>query len=308
MGVLNVTPDSFSDGGRFCSAEAAVAHGLRMAAEGAALIDVGGESTRPGAAAGDREEELRRVLPVIERAARAPRRPSSRSTPASPRSCARPPPPAPGFINDVRALRAPGALEAAADERLRGVPDAHAGRAAHHAASRRTTSTWWPRCGRFWRPRDGLSSPPGSSAERLLVDPGFGFGKTLEHNLTLLRHLPRAGRGRGCRCWSGCRASRCVGTLTGRPPGERVYGSVALAVIAALNGARIIRAHDVAATVDALKVTAARARGRARMGRRYFGTDGVRGRVGEHPMTVELCAAARERRGARAGAARAARC
>jgi dihydropteroate synthase len=254
MGVLNVTPDSFSDGGRFASPDAAVAQGLRMAAEGAAMIDVGGESTRPGAQPVNAAEELRRVLPVIERLRRATTAVVSVDTsrPEVMRAAAAA---GAGFINDVRALSEPGALEAAAasgcglclmhmqgDPRTMQVAPHYSDVVAEVRA--------------FLGARVTACRAAGIDPARLTVDPGFGFGKNLEHNLTLLRHLGELAAD-GPPVLVGLSRKSTVGKLTGRESGERVYGSLALAVIAALKGARIIRAHDVAATVDALKVAMA---------------------------------------------------
>jgi dihydropteroate synthase len=258
MGVLNVTPDSFSDGGRFASHTAAVEHGLRMAGEGAALIDVGGESTRPGAEPVTVQEELRRILPVIEQLRRASAAIISVDTSKGEviRAAAAA---GAGFINDVRALREPGALEAAAASGC--------GLCLMHMQGEPRTMQAQPRyrdvvaeVRAFLGERVAACRAAGIDASRLTVDPGFGFGKTLEHNLTLLRHLPELAAG-GPPVLVGLSRKSSVGKLTGREADERVYGSVALAVIAALKGARIIRAHDVAATVDALKVTAAVAAG-----------------------------------------------
>jgi len=254
MGVLNVTPDSFSDGGRFASVDAAVAAGQRMAAEGAALIDVGGESTRPGAQPVSLQDELQRVLPVIERLRSAIAAVISVDTskPEVMRAAAAA---GAGFINDVRALRAPGALEAAAASgcgvclvHMQGAPGTM------QVAPHYTDVVGEVRA--FLAARVAACRSAGIEAARLSVDPGFGFGKNLEHNLTLLRHLAELAVD-GTPLLVGLSRKATVGTLTGRPPGERVSGSVALAVLAAQRGARIIRVHDVAATVDALKVTAA---------------------------------------------------
>ena len=254
MGVLNVTPDSFSDAGRFASPDEAVQHGLRLAAEGAALIDVGGESTRPGAQPVTAEEELRRVLPVIEQLRRATTAVISIDTskPEVMRAAASA---GAGFINDVRALREPGALEAAAASGC--------GLCLMHMQGEPRTMQVAPHyrdvvgeVRAFLAARVAACRDAGIDAARITIDPGFGFGKSLEHNLTLLRHLPELAAD-GPPVLVGLSRKSTVGKLTGREPGERVYGSVALAVIAALKGAHIIRAHDVAATVDALKVAAA---------------------------------------------------
>jgi dihydropteroate synthase len=254
MGVLNVTPDSFSDGGRFVSVVAAVEQGVRMAAEGAALIDVGGESTRPGAEPVSADEELRRVIPVIERLRAATTAiisvDTSKAEVMRAASAA-----GAGLINDVRALREPGALAAAVasgcavclmhmqgEPRTMQVAPSYADVVAEVRA--------------FLTVRVASSLAAGLAAERLTVDPGFGFGKTLEHNLTLLRRLGELVAD-GVPVLVGLSRKSMLGTLTGRTAGERVYGSVALAVIAALAGARIVRAHDVAATVEALMVAVA---------------------------------------------------
>ena len=254
MGVVNVTPDSFSDGGRFFSPQAAVEQGLRMAAEGAALIDVGGESTRPGAEPVDVNEELRRVIPVIERLAAATRAVISVDTskPEVVRAAAAA---GAGMVNDVRALQGRGALEAAAASgcavclmHMQGEPRTM------QLAPHYTDVVSEVRA--FLAARVLACRSAGIAPERLSVDPGFGFGKTLEHNLTLLRRL-RELAVEGLPVLVGLSRKSMVGTLTQRRSGERLSGSVALAVIAALNGARIIRAHDVAPTVDALRVAAA---------------------------------------------------
>ena len=254
MGVLNVTPDSFSDGGRFFDLEAAVAHGVRMAEEGAAIIDVGGESTRPRAEAVEAAEELRRVLPVIERLRSATGAVISVDTskPEVMRAAAAH---GAGLINDTRALREPGALEAAAGSgcalclmHMQGSP-ATMQDAPHYRDVVDEVRE-------FLAGRVAACRAAGVGADRLLVDPGFGFGKNLEHNLTLLRRLREIAPD-GAPVLVGLSRKSMLGTLTHRPPQERTYGSVALAVIAAQNGARVVRAHDVGATLDALQVVAA---------------------------------------------------
>ena len=258
MGVLNVTPDSFSDGGRFFSLEAAVEQGVRMAAEGAAFIDVGGESTRPGAAAVDADEEARRVLPVIAglRSLTSAVISVDTSKPVVMRAAAAA---GAGLINDVRALQEPEGLEAVARSgsavclmHMQGEPRTmqHSPHYDDVVGEVRT----------FLATRVRACRDAGVTADRIVVDPGFGFGKTLEHNLQLLRRLPEIVVD-GPPVLAGLSRKSMLGTLTHRPPAERLAGSVALAVIAALAGARIIRAHDVAATLDALAVVAALKRG-----------------------------------------------
>jgi len=254
MGVLNVTPDSFSDGGRFLAAEAAVEHALRMVEEGAAIVDIGGESTRPGADPVPADEELRRVLPVIEHLRRATSVVISVDT-SKPEVIRGAAAAGAGLINDVRALREPGALEAAAASEcavclmhMQGDPRTMQQAPSYVDVVREVKA--------FLDERAQSCRAAGMSSDRIAIDPGFGFGKTLEHNLELLRRLGELTAG-GPPLLVGLSRKSMVGKLTGRGAGERVYGSVALAVIAALNGARIIRAHDVAATVDALRTVAA---------------------------------------------------
>jgi dihydropteroate synthase len=258
MGVLNVTPDSFSDGGRFLCLEAAVEQGVRMAAEGAAFIDVGGESTRPGAAAVDADEEARRVLPVITRLRTLTSAVIAVDTskPEVMRAAAAA---GAGLINDVRALQEPASLEAVARSgsavclmHMQGEP-----RTMQHSPHYDDVVS---EVRAFLAARVRACRDAGVTADRIVVDPGFGFGKTLEHNLQLLRRLPEIVAD-GPPVLAGLSRKSMLGTLTQRPPGERLAGSVALAVIAALAGARIIRAHDVAATRDALEVVAALKRG-----------------------------------------------
>jgi dihydropteroate synthase len=254
MGVLNLTPDSFSDGGRYLEPDAALAQAERLASEGATILDIGGESTRPGAAPVDTDEELRRVLPVLERiAARVPVLISvDTSNPEIMRRAA-----AAGahMINDVRALRAPGALQAAAATDLalclvhmRGEP-AEMQRAPHY--DRVVAEVVGFLAGRIGACEEALVEP-----ERLCIDPGFGFGKTQAHNHELLARLGEfAVLERPIVV--GLSRKSLVGALTGRPLPERLAGSLALATIAVLRGADIIRTHDVAATLDAVRVACA---------------------------------------------------
>jgi dihydropteroate synthase len=253
MGVLNVTPDSFSDGGRYRGLEAAVEHGLRLVSEGAALIDVGGESTRPGAEPVSVTEELERVVPVI-RALSSAAVVLSVDT-SKPEVMAAAAAAGAGLINDVRALRAPGALAAARESgcavclmHMQGEPRTMQEAPVYADVVAEVRA--------FLGARVAACRAAGFATEQIVIDPGFGFGKTHTHNLTLLRHLRELTQV-GVPLLAGLSRKSLVGKLTGRAAGERTYGSVALAVIAAMNGARIIRAHDVAATVDALKVVAA---------------------------------------------------
>ena len=254
MGVLNVTPDSFSDGGRFVRLDDAVERGVQMAEEGAAIIDVGGESTRPGAQPVGLDEELRRVVPVIARLHSRTQALLSVDT-SKPEVMHAAAAAGAAMVNDVRALREPGALEAVAATgcavclmHMLGEP-----RTMQDAPSYRDVVA---EVRQFLGERAATCIKAGVPAERMVLDPGFGFGKTLQHNLELLRRLRELSVD-GLPMLAGLSRKSMVGALTGRPPDERLYGSVALAMVAALNGARILRVHDVAATVDALKVVAA---------------------------------------------------
>jgi len=253
MGVLNVTPDSFSDGGQFIDAAAAVAHGVRMVEEGAGIIDVGGESTRPGADPVSSEEEIRRVVPVIEKLRVQTNAVISVDTskPEVMRAAAEA---GAGLLNDVRAFSEPQALETAAATQcalcvmhMQGDPRTMQ-LAPHYEDVVKEVKA-------FLEERVAACRAAGVPADRIAIDPGFGFGKTFEHNLELLRHLRKL----GCE-WpiiAGLSRKSFVGRITGRPPGERVHGSVALAMMAVLNGANIVRVHDVGPTIDALKTVVA---------------------------------------------------
>lgn len=254
MGIVNVTPDSFSDGGAHDSVDAAVAHGLRLVEEGADILDVGGESTRPGAAEVPVEEELRRVIPVIERLARETSLPISVDT-SKPEVMRAAVQAGAGMINDVYALRRDGALDAAA---AAGVPVV----LTHMQGEPRTMQEaphyddLLAEVHRFLADRVLACEMAGMERRRIVIDPGYGFGKTTQHNLLLLRQQSRL-LDLGLPLLAGLSRKRSLGEITGREVGERVFASVAAAVLAAEYGARILRVHDVAATVDALKVWAA---------------------------------------------------
>ncbi len=254
MGVLNLTPDSFSDGGRYDSPDAALARAREMVAEGAAIIDVGGESTRPGAAPVPVAEELARVLPVIEVLTAELEVPVSVDT-SKPEVMAAAVAAGAGMINDVRALRRPGALEAAA---AAGVPVC-----LMHMQGEPGDMQRDPRYADvveevrvFLQGRIEACVGAGIPRDRILVDPGFGFGKTLEHNLELLRHLDRL-RTLGQPVLVGMSRKRMLGEILDRPVDGRLYGGLAAHVLAAWQGAVLIRTHDVGPTVDALAVCAA---------------------------------------------------
>ncbi|WP_203322207.1 dihydropteroate synthase [Pseudoxanthomonas beigongshangi] len=252
MGIVNVTPDSFSDGGAHDTLEAAVAHGLKLAEEGADILDIGGESTRPGAADVSVEEELRRVVPVIERLAKETTLPISIDTfkPEVMRAAVQA---GAGMINDIYGLRREGALEAAA---ILGVPVV-----LMHMQGEPRTMQEAPDYDdvvgdvhRFLAERIFAAEMAGIAKKNLIVDPGFGFGKNTRHNLALLAQLERFVE-LGVPVLAGLSRKRSLGELTGRDvASERVAASVAAHLIAVQRGAAIVRVHDVAATVDALKV------------------------------------------------------
>ena len=250
-GIVNVTADSFSDGGRFLDPARAIEHGLRLVAEGADLLDIGGESTRPGSQAIAVEEEIARVVPVIEALAREVEVPISIDT-SKPEVMRAAVAAGAGLINDVQALRGAGALDAAADL---GVPVClmhMQGEPASMQDAPHYDDVVWD-VHRFLTERMFACQLAGIDKRRILVDPGFGFGKTLEHNLALLRALARfAELGT---VLVGLSRKGMIGTLTGRSdPAERAAGSAAAALIAVQNGATIVRVHDVAVTRDALAV------------------------------------------------------
>ena len=252
MGIVNVTPDSFSDGGEHASLEDAVAHGLKLAEEGADILDVGGESTRPGAADVPLEEELRRVVPVVSRLARETTLPISIDT-SKPEVMRAAVEAGAGMVNDVYALRREGALDAAA---TLGVPVV----LMHMLGEPRSMqdAPYYDdvvaEVHRFLAERIFAAEMAGIAKKHIVVDPGFGFGKTRDHNLLLLARLERFTE-LGVPLLAGLSRKKTIGELTGRTdPRERVHGSVAAHVIAAQRGAKLLRVHDVAATVDALKV------------------------------------------------------
>jgi dihydropteroate synthase len=248
MGVVNVTPDSFSDGGRFLDPAAAVDHARRLAAEGADIIDIGGESTRPGAAPVSDQEELRRVLPVLEKISDLcvsvdTRRPAVIAAAAAAGA---------SMINDIQALTEPYAFEAFAKTgcavclmHMKGTP-ATMQREPRYDDVVAEVKT-------FLRDAVRKARFGGIGADRIVVDPGFGFGKTVEHNLQLLRRL-RDFADLGVPLLAGLSRKSTIGRLTGRPVEERLAGSLALALLALQGGARILRVHDVKETKDVIGV------------------------------------------------------
>ncbi|WP_434607838.1 dihydropteroate synthase [Pseudomonas sp. D2-30] len=254
MGILNVTPDSFSDGGRFSQLDAALRHAQAMVCAGATLIDVGGESTRPGARAVSPTEELERVAPIVERIHRELDVVISvdTSTPAVMREAARL---GAGLINDVRSLRRDGALDAAA---ATGLPVC-----LMHMLGEPGTMQDDPHyddvtkeVGEFLAERMNQCAAVGIPAERIILDPGFGFAKTVAHNLSLFKHM-EALHALGRPLLVGVSRKSMIGNALGRPVGERLYGGLALAALAITKGARILRVHDVIETMDVVRMIAA---------------------------------------------------
>jgi dihydropteroate synthase len=246
MGVVNVTPDSFSDGGRFEDAEAAIAHAHSLIDDGAHILDVGGESSRPGAAPVSVEEELRRVLPVVRQLRDVPvsvdtRRPEVMRAALDFGA---------SMINDIEALSAPGALEAVAKRdcavclmHKQGEP-ATMQREPHYDDVVGEVKA-------FLEQRVNAAEEAGVAAGRIVVDPGFGFGKTVAHNLTLLKNLNTIS---DFPVLAGLSRKSSLEKITGRAVGERLAGSLAMALLALQGGARILRVHDVKETVDVIAV------------------------------------------------------
>ena len=254
MGILNVTPDSFSEGGRFSQLDAALRHAEAMVAAGATLIDVGGESTRPGARAVSPLEELERVAPIVERIHQELDVIISvdTSTPAVMRETARL---GAGLINDVRSLQRDGALDAAA---ATGLPVC-----LMHMLGEPGTMQDDPHYDNlvgevkgFLAERMAQCAAVGIAPERIILDPGFGFAKTLQHNLSLFKHM-EALHALGRPLLVGVSRKSMIGLALNRPVGERLHGGLALAALAVVKGARILRVHDVAETIDVVRMIAA---------------------------------------------------
>jgi dihydropteroate synthase len=250
MGIVNITPDSFSDGGLYASRDAAIAHARRLIDEGADIIDIGGESTRPGAAAVTIDQERGRVLPVLEALAGCgvpisvdTRKPAlMRDAIAAGAS----------MVNDISAGEAPGALETIARSDVavclmhkQGEPQSMQHNPHYDDVVAEVLA--------YLETRAAAAVAAGVERERVVIDPGFGFGKTFEHNLQLIRALPKLAA-LGVPVLAGLSRKATLGRITGREPHERVYASVAAALYAAEHGARILRVHDVTATRDALAV------------------------------------------------------
>lgn len=254
MGILNVTPDSFSDGGRYVRLDQALRHVEQMLADGATLIDVGGESTRPGADVVSVEQELERVVPVVEAISQRFDTIISVDT-STPEVMTETAGSGAGLINDVRALQRPGALQAAARSGLpvclmhmQGDPQRMQQAPQYDSVIEEVSA--------FLVARAAACAEAGIPVDRLLLDPGFGFGKTLEHNLQLFAGMQRL-QPQGLPLLVGVSRKSMIGQLLGRPVDQRLAGGLALAVLAVRSGARILRVHDVAQTVDAIRMTEA---------------------------------------------------
>ena len=246
MGVVNVTPDSFSDGGRYLDAKAAIAHARRMVDEGVDLVDVGGESTRPGAAPVSESEELARILPVVSALRDFPVSVDTRHPNVMREALAA----GASMINDVEALNAHGALQAVAGSDCAVCLMHKKGDPANMQADPRYDDVV-AEVRDYLAGRIAACEAAGIARGRIVADPGFGFGKTVEHNLTLLKRLPELAA-LGVPLLAGWSRKSSLGRITGRDPGERLAGSLAAALLALLGGARILRVHDVKETRDAV--------------------------------------------------------
>lgn len=254
MGILNVTPDSFSDGGRYLPQDRALRHAEAMIAAGASIIDIGGESTRPGATDVSTDQELDRVVPIIEALRRETDVPLSIDT-SKPDVMRDAVAAGADMINDVRALRGDGALAMASSlgvvvclMHMRGAPRTMQQNPTYEDVTREV--------GEFLEERRDACEVAGIPRERIVFDPGFGFGKNRDHNIELLVNLRQLTL-LGQPVLVGLSRKAMLGALTGRDADERVAASVAAATIAVMNGAMIVRAHDVSATIDALKICSA---------------------------------------------------
>ena len=251
MGILNITPDSFSDSGQFLPLEAALTHAEQLIAEGVDIIDIGGESTRPGIAPVPLDEELRRIMPVIY-ALRDCGKPISVDT-YKPEVMKEALAAGADMINDINGFRAPNALSAVKNSEcalcimhMQGEPQTMQAQPSYQNVVTEVTE--------FLQQRVTAAENSGIARERLCIDPGFGFGKSLAHNLELLKNLGKIQQDLGLPLLAGLSRKSMIGAITGKTVEDLVVGSVAAALVAVSHGARIVRVHDVGATVDALKV------------------------------------------------------
>ncbi len=254
MGIVNVTPDSFSDGGKYVSTDLAVEHALQLIAEGADILDIGGESTRPGAEPVSLQEELRRVIPVIEVLSQVTTVPLSIDTykPEVMRAAIEA---GVDIVNDICALREPGALDIVANSNagvclmhMQGVPQTMQLNPVYNDVVEEVRQ--------FLADRAEACLAKGIAKERILLDPGFGFGKTTAHNVALIQHLDRLNT-LGYPLLVGLSRKSVLGRIAGGDEQQRLHAGLAASVISVMKGAKIVRVHDVKATVDALKVVAA---------------------------------------------------
>jgi len=254
MGIVNITPDSFSDGGRYASTEKAIAHAMQLVADGADILDIGGESTRPGATPVSLEEELSRVIPVIEELIGKTGIAISIDT-YKPEVMRQAISAGADIVNDVRALQEPGALEIVARSNaglcimhMKGTPQTMQIEPVYDDVVAEVTD--------FLQERLLAAESAGIAADRIVLDPGFGFGKRTAHNLALLQDLA-AIKALGRPLLVGLSRKSVLGQLLGNNVDERLHASIAASVISVMKGASIVRVHDVKATADALKVVAA---------------------------------------------------
>lgn len=254
MGIVNVTPDSFSDGGKYCSTASAVEHGLQLIAEGTDILDIGGESTRPGASPVSLDEELSRVIPVIEALSAVSSVPLSIDTykPEVMRAAILA---GADIVNDICGLREDGALEIVANSNvgvclmhMQGVPQTMQINPTYHDVVAEVKQ--------FLSDRVDACLAGGIVKERILLDPGFGFGKTTAHNVALIQHLDRLAE-LGFPLLVGLSRKSVLGKIAGGDELQRLHAGLAASVVSVMKGAKIVRVHDVKATVDALKVVAA---------------------------------------------------
>jgi dihydropteroate synthase len=251
MGILNTTPDSFSDGGRYQSLEFAVSRAEEMVSEGVDMIDIGGESSRPGAPAVSLEQELSRVMPVLY-ALQDMGKPLSVDT-YKPQVMREAIIAGADMINDINGFRAPGALEAVADSdcalcvmHMQGTPQNMQQNPVYADVVAEVIA--------FLQERVGAMVAAGIERERICIDPGFGFGKSVEHNYALLRNIGRMQQEIGRPVLAGLSRKSMIGAVTGKPVEQRLAGNLGGALAAIAHGARIVRVHDVVETVDAVKV------------------------------------------------------
>jgi len=253
MGIVNVTPDSFSDGGKYTSIDLAVAHGLKLIAEGADILDIGGESTRPGAAPVSLDEELRRVIPVIEALSAASTVPLSIDT-YKPEVMRQSIAAGIDIVNDVRALQEEHAVEIVANSNV-GVCLMHMQGMPQTMQVAPSYQDVVAEVKQFLIERMQVVMSAGIAQERIVLDPGFGFGKTTEHNIALIQHLGEIGELGPLLV--GLSRKAVLGKIAGGDEQQRLHAGLAASVISAMKGAKIVRVHDVKATVDALKVVTA---------------------------------------------------